>query len=194
LIATLAVLLLIPSAGFGRGVFGARLKQAQSVACCIAGIGEFSRWMGVGVRYFDTGAARGHPDAPHDGKINKIKLMAGVPGDLILYLAKTKGLSSPRDFTIETRITRRVARVHYEGQPDDRPPFRVETFNVRDTRVKKGEYLAVETVGPYMDALTCGGRRSGRLLGFQPPLDPGAGFTPYRGEYTCQLLIKALMR
>ena len=192
-----AVLLLAPSTSLGRGVFGAQLSQAEKVGCCVAGTSEGSRWMGVAVRYLDTGAAHGNAAAPRDGQIGKVKLIAAIPGDLILYLARAKNVS-PVGLSSKARITRRVARFRYEGQPEDRPPyhlpFRVETVNVRDTKVKKGEYLAVETVGPGMDVLTCPRRFSGKLLFYQPPLDPGQSFMPYAGEQGCSLLIKAVMK
>ena len=43
-----------------------------------------------------------------------------------------------------------------------------------------------------MDTLTCGTALTvGRLLFYQPPLVPSAGFTPYHGEQSCELLVKA---
>ena len=193
--AALVVLVSTPSASLGRSVFGARLKQTPSVTPGVTGTSEASPWMGVATNYLVTGAAHGHRAAPHDGRIDKVKLIAGLPGDMVLYLAKTQGLSSPTDYTSRTRITRRVARIHYDGQTGSQPPFHIETVDVHNTKVKQGEYLAARSVGPGMDTLTCGiAPTVGRLLFYQPPLVPSAGFTPYHGEQSCQLLVKATMK
>jgi hypothetical protein len=122
--------------------------------------------------------------APRNGTIKEIKLVAGDSGHFRLEIARAEPAKK------RARIVERGPVIHYTGQGgiDDGGPYTIETFHV-DIKVKKGEYLAIQSKATSM--LQCSGGGLNQLL-FQPALQEGAGYSTTTHVDGCLLLLEAV--
>jgi hypothetical protein len=111
--------------------------------------------------------SNGKAQAPRDGVIDKIKIIAMDDGEARLFLARINP-NNPD----QAKVTRKGPKFSYQGQPDSGPVF-VNTIDIPGITVKKGERLAVKAV-KYSGLR--GGSGSGQSLEFQPGLVVGAPY------------------
>jgi hypothetical protein len=111
--------------------------------------------------------AAGRAKAPRDGVITKIRIIAMDSGSARLFLAKLDPNNPDR-----AKVVRKGPVFSYQGQPDNGPVF-VNTIDIPDIAVKKGERLAIKAVK--FSGLR-GGSGSGQSLDFQPALAVGGGY------------------
>jgi hypothetical protein len=215
-------LVAVPAASAAKTRFGAKLNShtqpsASKVFPWIHPDGEPNT--GLAWHYRIVGAAGGNTKAPRDGKITKIKALTTEPDSIRLELARVRTRKLHGSRITEARITRRIGKVSLEGQrfsPADvfagtNGPYRVETVNVPNTKVKKGERLAFEDahIGPVscLGGAYCPypGSRSpdlleyrplgGRCMGKECTLQPvGGPYETYPGGFSTDLLIQAVMK
>jgi hypothetical protein len=120
-------------------------------------------------------------NAPRDGVIDKIRLVASGPGTFKLFIARAKPNSD------EAKIVRAGPIIEYEGGRTV-PPYNVETFNV-NVPVNEGDYLAIRAKRPKF--LNCSGQQ---VLTYQPPLPVGGPFEESDPNSPgCTLLLQAIM-
>ena len=178
-----------PSPAAAASKFGAKLSGAQPVAPpphqCVPVAGDGCTR--VGVSYSATGAAGGNVAARQRGKIKRIRLIAGAPGNLRLFVARVRDLQLPLG-TGRARVTREGPRVEYDGNGFTSRP--VERFEV-GIKVKKGEHLAIKSGGT--STLDCRSTTPNELL-FQPPLGLGEALVPSDASGACQLLLQAVVK
>ena len=115
-----------------------------------------------------------------DGKINKIKLIAGKGGSFTLYLAQKSGSS----FT----LTRKGPKITYATDACS-PDCHIQKFSVSLT-VKTGEYLAVQMAkGSFM---SCNSGSNATAL-FKPALVVAGGFTSPTDYSGCRMMLQAVL-
>ena len=131
---------------------------------------------------YTNGSGVGSPKAPHDGTIDKIKIIAQGPGKFRPALAKAKPNAE------QARLTYRGSQIEYDGQQGGGMDYDIETFNV-NIPVDKGEYLAIES--RKTSFLRCSSGGANQLL-FQPALDLGGLFEPATDTDGCWLLMEAV--
>ena len=125
----------------------------------------------------------GHEQAPKDGVISKVKLIAGGPGTARLQLAKAKPNKD------QAKIVEQGPKIHYQGQSGG-DPYEVESFNV-NVPVEKGEYLAIKSRKTSM--LRCSSGGPNQFL-FQPALSVGGPFETLDYTDGCWLLLQAVYK
>jgi hypothetical protein len=123
--------------------------------------------------------------APKSGKLKKIHLVGGVPGSFRLQLAKVQGEGD----AAQVKITRQGPTINYVGSDENALDYNVETFKIKNLKVKKGEQLAMKSDAP-ISTLRCssGGPNT---LEVQPALGAGGPFTPITGDDGCWMLLGA---
>lgn len=129
--------------------------------------------------------------APRNGRIKRIRVIAGGPGSFRLQVVKVK--RSTLGGTNEAKLVRNGPKITYQGQSDanwDSDNYNVESFKV-NVRVKKGQQLALR--GNYTSMVRCSSGGPNTLI-YQPPLLKGAGFTPAGDTDGCWLLMEAVIR
>jgi hypothetical protein len=136
--------------------------------------------------------AYGRPDggeqAPKDGTLRHIKLIAGAPGSLIIEIARVRPASIKND-TGRAKIVVKGPTITYQGQADpNADTYTIETFPVHLT-VKKGDYLAFQSTSTSLERCSSGGPQ--QLL-YQPKLTKADGFklAPYHDG--CFLLLEGV--
>lgn len=123
----------------------------------------------------------GHAQAPQNGTVTKIRLLAEAPTTLKILIVAVRHLSSDEKSG--------QAKVVVKG-PTVQPVASgsIQTFPVH-LAVRKGEELAVNTTSN--TAEYCSDGTPGQLL-FDPPL--GKSFTNSQGVDGCLMLIQAVMK
>jgi hypothetical protein len=187
--AALAALALAVPASASAESFGSKLArniQPSNAGTdghpCFKGMpGKCTRVMMEG---YTNGPGVGKPKAPHDGKIKKLKLIAQGPGSFRPLLAKVK--PGPE----KAKVVRRGPKLRYDGQQGGGQSYDIETFNV-NIRVKKGQYLAVES--RRTSFLRCSSGGTNQLL-FQPALQLNDPFASATGTDGCWLLLEAVYK
>jgi len=178
--------LVVPSSALA-SKFGAKLTTAGPVGStpphkCVPVAGGCTR---VGVSYSATGAAGGNIQAPEKGKIKRIRLLAGAPGNFRFFLTKLKNLTTGSSLA---KAKRKGPRLEYEGNGFTSKP--VERFQV-GVPVKRGEFLAIKA--RKTSTLDCRPASTHQIV-YQPPLGLGGGFVSSSVSDTCELLIQAVIK
>lgn len=123
--------------------------------------------------------------APTSGKLKKIHLVGGVPGSFRLQLAKVKGEGD----AAQVKITRQGPMINYVGSDENALDYNVETFKVKNLKVKKGEQLAATADAP-LSTLRCSSGGDNTLEN-QPALSVGGPFSTVTATDGCWMLIGA---
>ena len=129
------------------------------------------------------------PDAPQNGTIKRIRVIAGGPGSFRLQIARVK--RSTINDTNESKVVKNGPVIHYQGQTQqnfDNDVYNVESFPV-DIDVSKGSFLAIRT--KFSSAFRCSGGGDDTLI-YEPPLLAGGGFEPAKSTDGCFMLIEAV--
>jgi hypothetical protein len=127
-----------------------------------------------------------HARAPRKGYIDKIRISSCVSGSFRLQIAKVKRSVQ------EAKVVRNGPIVHYNGDPDscDDDVYTVNTINIPNLRVYKGEFLAVKAKKVGFLRCNSGGDRTYQ---FDPPLAPGGSYRSVTDTDGCWLLLEAVM-
>ena len=181
-----AVALAIPASASAES-FGSKLNPniqpsnagVKGHPCVQGDPGSCTRVMMEG---YTNGSGVGSPKAPHDGTIDKLKIIAQGPGKFRPALAKAKPNAE------EARLTYRGSQIEYDGQQGGGMDYDIETFDV-NIPIDKGEYLAIES--RKTSFLRCSSGGANQLL-FQPALDLGGLFEPATDTDGCWLLLEAV--
>lgn len=136
--------------------------------------------------------AYGRPDqprAPKSGRINRIKLIAGEAGTMRLQIVKANKQ------TQQAKLVRNGPVINYQGQPvlgedDVQDTYNVEKFKV-NVKVKKGQYLAIQSTETSM--LRCSSGGPNQLI-FTGPLTLGSPFRTADETDGCWLLLEARIK
>lgn len=178
-------LMVVPAAGMAASKFGAKLNSTiqpsnslPAQKCVFGQPAEPCTRVSM-----DAYNNAGHEQAPKDGVIDKVKLIAGGPGNFRLQLAKAKPNQD------KAKIVEQGPKLHYQGQdPQWDEPYEVESFNV-NVPVKEGEYLAIKSRKTSM--LRCSSGGPNQFL-FQPALSVGGPFQTLDYTDGCWLLLEAV--
>jgi hypothetical protein len=181
-----AVAIAVPASASAES-FGSKLTRniqpsnagTDGQPCFDATPGNCTRVMMEG---YTDGPGVGKPKAPHGGKIKKLKIIAQGPGSFRPLLAKAR--PGPE----KAKVVRRGPKLRYEGQQGGGQRYDIESFRV-NMRVKKGQYLAVES--RRTSFLRCSSGGNNQLL-FQPALQLNDPFAPATGTDGCWLLLEAV--
>jgi hypothetical protein len=178
-------LMVVPATGMAASKFGAKLNSTiQPSNSLPAQKCVFGQPAEPCTRVeMDAYNNAGHEQAPKDGVIDKVKLIAGGPGDFRLQIAKAKPNKD------KAKIVEQGPKLHYDGQVGDEP-YEVESFNV-NVPVEKGEYLATKSRKTSM--LRCSSGGPNQFL-FQPVLPVGGPFETLDYTDGCWLLLEAVYK
>jgi hypothetical protein len=184
--AALATLALAIPASASADSFGSKLKP--NIQPSNAGNGQACKESNpqlctrVMLEGYTNGPGVGSPKAPHDGTIDKLRIIAQSDGSFRPELAVAKpGME-------KARVTYRGAKLSYDGQSNNDDTYEIETFNV-NIPVEKGEYLAVES--KRTSFLRCSSGGANQLL-FQPALALGGPLKSAFNTDGCWLLLEAV--
>ena len=194
-----AVLVAIPAGAAAADKFGADLKNSdgsvtqptaerncQQDANALDSTKECDR---IAVKYQDTGAIQGNITAPHGGKIDKLKLVALHKGKFQFELGRTKNYNGGDNG--KGQIVAHSRHVKYESSIKG-TGYKIQTFDIPDKHVDKGDYLAIKARKTSL--LKCQSGSTEQLL-FQPPLAVNAPFTGNAGHVSnCTLLLQAVYK
>jgi hypothetical protein len=126
----------------------------------------------------------GHEKAPKDGKLKKIKLIAGAPGSFKLQLVKVNKQQ-------RAKVVTQGPRIHYQGQDNPNSnTYKVEKFGV-DVPVHKGEQLAIKT--KRTSTLRCSSGGDNTLL-YNPALKVGNALQSLGSDDGCWMLIEGVVK
>jgi hypothetical protein len=173
-------------AGASAESFGSKL--ATNIQPSNAGNGHYcdlddhSSCTRVMMEGYTNGPGVGSPKAPHDGTIDKIKLIAQNPGNFNLQLARAK----PNEE--KAKVVYTGPQLSYDGDQGGSQSYTIETFNV-NVPVDKGDFLAIRSKRTSM--LRCSSGGANQLL-FQPVLQVNGPFTEASGTDGCWLLLEAV--
>lgn len=123
-------------------------------------------------------------EAPKNGYVDKIRLIAGEPGSVRLFFVKVK------PGTKQAKAVKKGPILNYSGQPDDDVPMTIQTFDIPDIYVKAGWRLAIKGKNPSLMRCDAG---NGSYV-YQPGLVVGAAFRNATETDSCSILIKAIYR
>ena len=187
--AALAALALAVPASASAESFGSKLARniqpsnagTDGHPCFKAMPGKCTRVMMEG---YTNAPGVGKPKAPHSGKIKRLKIIAQGPGSFRPVLAKVR--PGPE----QAKVTYRGPKLKYKGQRGGGQRYDIEKFKV-NFRVKKGEYLAVES--RRTSFLRCSSGGTNQLL-FQPALGLNDPFATATGSDGCWLLLEAVYK
>jgi hypothetical protein len=144
-------------------VFGSKLnRQATPGQFCQADKGKLCSWV-----LTDAQGSGAEEQAPRDGTIGEIRIMACAPGSFILQIARANPGAG------EAKVVRTGPLINYKGASKNcngTSNFVIEKFRV-DVPVKEGDYLAV--VATKVNFLYSSGNSG---LVFDPPLADGKPF------------------
>lgn len=188
-----AVLLAAPAMSQASTSFGAKLtpdvqpSNAGEAHPCIPG--EEQATTACTRVLMDAYGRPDQPNAPKSGKIKRIKLIAGEAGTFRLQIVK----ANPD--TEQAKLVRNGPVINYQGQPplgedDVQETYRVEKFKV-NVKVKKGQYLAIQSTETSM--LRCSSGGPNQLI-FSGPLQFGDPFRPADTTDGCWLLLEARIK
>jgi hypothetical protein len=181
-LAAAATLTLVSSADAATK-FGAKLtpevqpSNASEAHPCEPAPGKCSR-----ISMEAYGRPAGGHQAPKDGTIKKIRIIAGEQGSFRLQLARARAEQE------KARVTYTGPRLSYDGQPDGNEPYAIESFKV-NVHVEKGDHLGILSRKTSM--LRCSSGGANQLL-FQPPLSVGGPFQTADATDGCWLLLEAV--
>jgi hypothetical protein len=188
--------LALPASGLAATTFGARLvRNGMGVQPANAGYDSchFADPMlsgasctRVAVQFGDIGAIGGNSNAPKNGTIKEIKLIAATKGVMVPYVAEVKGFN-PGSGKGRAKVTAKGPTIHYKSSIHGYK-YKVQTFHVK-IKVSKGEYLGIKAKKTSM--LRCTSGSTEQLL-YQPPLQIGNPFAGAGGTDDCVLLIQAV--
>jgi hypothetical protein len=180
--ATAAALLVAPATGMAGEKFGTSFQgdvdPISSPQACPGGAGETCTR--APLYYDDPPHAGDVPFVPHDGTIDRIKVIADDPGSFRLQLVKLRNGFFPH---AELKVKAKGPRISYAGTGD------VESFDV-DVEVKQGWWLAQKA--RYTGAVSCEGGLTNEAI-VQPALavnEPFADADYYGG---CTHLVQGVM-
>lgn len=188
-----AALLAVPAASSASASFGAKLtpdvqpSNASTAHSCNEPNDEPT---GMCTRVLmDAYGRPDQPTAPKKGTINRIKLIAGEAGSFRLQIVK----ANPD--TQRAKLVRNGPVINYQGQPvlgedDVQETYNVEKFKVK-VKVKKGQYLAIESSETSM--LRCSSGGPNQLI-FDGPLQFGNPFRTADSTDGCWLLLEARVK
>ncbi len=192
LVAGAAVALAITAAPAMGAKFGAKLTAvvdpngSTPPHKCLPASGGCTR---AAVNYTATGAVQGQITSPSAGRIKRIRLIAGAPGNFRLFLAKMRNVDLGTG-TAQAKLARKGPRISYAGTGFTAKP--IEHFQLKPgLRVEPGEYLAIKA--RKTSALECTPTTVNQAL-FQPPLGLGGGFVASAASDRCELLIQAIIK
>ncbi len=114
--------------------------------------------------------------------------MGGVPGSFQLGLAKVKGSGD----AAQVKITRQGPTINYLGSDENADDYNVETFKVKNLKVKKGEQIAATASAP-LSTLRCSSGGDNTLEN-QPALSVGGPFATVTATDGCWMLIGATIK
>jgi hypothetical protein len=123
----------------------------------------------------------GHPKAPKNGTVTKIRLRAEGPAKLHILIVAVRNVSSDH-MKGQAKMVVNGPTLHAVGTGA------IETFPVH-LAVKKGQELAVNTTSN--TAEYCSDGTPGQLL-FDPPV--GTSFSSSKGVDGCLMLVQAVMK
>lgn len=132
--------------------------------------------------------AYGRPNKGHkakrNGKIKRIRIIAGAPGKFQFQLYRRKaGNKFKAVYTSKKRF-------NYQGQPDGDEPYKIESFGV-NIPVKKNMYIGTKARQASYFRCSSGGDN---LLFFQPPLAVGGSWLKPDTDDGCWMLIEAVIK
>ena len=122
--------------------------------------------------------------APKDGKINKIKLIAGTGGSFTLQIAHFN------QSTHKGSVVTTGPKITYLTDPCN-TNCSVQTFTISPIQVHTGDYLAIKTAKT--STLNCFSGSLHTAL-FKPPLAAGGPNVTETGDDGCYMLIQAVYK
>ena len=164
------------------GSFGAKLDTNAFPANAFEG--QECPDPGACTRVMNRAYGGGTISAPKAGYVDKIKIVAGVPGSFRLFFVKVKA------GTHQAKAVKRGPVINYQGQPDDNTPMVIETFNIADIYVQAGWRLAIKSSNPSL--LRCDSGNGS--FTYQPGLVVGDPFRNETDNSSCAILIQAIYR
>ena len=173
-------------AGASAESFGSKLKD--NIQPSNAGDGHYcdnndhSSCTRVMMEGYTNGPGVGSPKAPHDGTIDKLRIIAQSEGNFTPQLARAKPGEE------KARVVYSGQQLSYDGQQGGGQTYDIETFNV-NIPVDKGDFLAIRSKKTSM--LRCSSGGANQLL-FQPPLAVGGPLTSASDTDGCWLLLEAV--
>jgi hypothetical protein len=172
--------------------FGAKLTSvvdphgSTPAHTCLPATGGCTR---AGVNYTATGAVQGNVVAPADGRIKRVRIIAGTQGNFRLMLLNMRNINLTAG-TGEAKAKKKGPRISYQGTGFTSKP--IEHFQLKPgLKVKQGQYLGIRARKTSL--LDCTPTTVHQLV-FQPPLGLGGGFVASRAFDHCQLLIQAIIK
>ena len=124
------------------------------------------------------------PTAPKDGKINKIKLIAGKGGSFTLQIAHFD------QSTHKGQVVTTGPKITYATDPCT-SSCSVQTFTISPIQVHTGDYLAIKTSkASLLDCFT----GSLHTALFKPPLVAGGSNVAETGDDGCYMLLQAVYK
>ncbi len=177
-----AALLVAPATGLAGEKFGTSFQgtvtPVSAPEVCPGGAGEACTR--APLYYYDPPHAGNVPFAPHDGTLDKVKVMADDPGSFRLHLVKLKNGFFPN---AELKLKAKGPRITYAGTGN------VESFDV-DLDVQEGWWLAQKA--RYTGALSCEAGLTNEAI-VQPALALNAPFSPVTYYGGCTHLVQGVM-
>lgn len=180
--AAVAALMIAPATGMAGEKFGTSFQgtvtPVSSPEACPGGAGDVCTR--APIYYSDPPHAGGVPFVPHDGTLDKVKVMADDPGSFRLQMVKIKNGFAPM---AEIKVKAKGPRITYQGTGN------VEPFDV-DVPVKEGWWLAQRT--RYTGALSCEPSLDNEAI-VQPALGLSDPFTSANYYTGCTHLVQGVM-
>jgi hypothetical protein len=130
----------------------------------------------------------GGQKAPKNGWVSKVRVIACSAGSFYLQFGKVrKDPNEPGQYQAKVRKT--SSKVSFSGDPDgcDDETYTINTINIPDVYVYKGEYFGVRAKTPR--ALRCNSG-SPNVLEFDPPLVNGGSYRDPDDTNGCDPLIE----
>ena len=176
-----AALAALPASSMAGEKFGAYLGDpvtpVASPEACPGGAGACTR---APLYYLDPPHAGSLPYVPHNGTLDKVKVIASGPGSFRLQLAKHAG-GAP---SAQVKVKANGPRIRYQGTGS------VETFNV-NVHVRQGWWLAQKA--QQTSALTCDPDGGYNEAIVQPALTVSDPFTSAAYFTGCTHLVQGVM-
>ena len=134
--------------------------------------------------FHTSGSGVAGAQAPKDGKINKIKLIAGMGGSFTLQIAHFN------QSTHKGSVVTTGPKITYATDACS-PDCSIQTFSISPIQVHKGDYLAIKTAKT--STLDCFSGSLHTAL-FAPPLVAGNPSVTETGDDGCYMLIQAVYK
>jgi len=130
---------------------------------------------------YDPNNGSASAKAPKNGKISKIRLIAGHSGSFQLVIARYQ----PN--TQKGKVVRAGPTINYATDPCS-PHCTIQVFSIKPLTVNKGDYLAINTRSTSTLRCDSGGDR---ISLYKPPLPVGGALTHATDTDGCYLLLQA---